>query len=188
MTAMTETEKQIDDRRFVTEGAQAGDIAALVEPVIEDLGYRLVRVIVSGRDGMTVQIMADSAKGDFGIADCEKISKELSPYLDSHDPIPGEYHLEVSSPGIDRPLVRASDFLAWQGFEAKLEVNQPIDGRKRFRGTLDGFEEDEVLLTLPAEKGEEPVTIGLHKSMISSAKLLMTDDLMKNAQKRSNKN
>ena len=174
-----------DNKRFVTESAQAGDIAELVEPLIEDLGYQLVRVIVSGRDGLTVQIMADSADGDFGIKDCEVISKELSPFLDSHDPIPSEYHLEVSSPGIDRPLVRQSDFQAWEGFDAKIEVKELIDGRKRFKGKLAGFENDEVLITLaPEEKGADPLTIGLHKSMISSAKLIMTDELLKQAQKR----
>lgn len=179
-----------DNKRFVTESAQAGDIAELVEPLIEDLGYQLVRVIVSGRDGMTVQIMADSADGDFGIRDCEIISKELSPFLDSHDPIPSEYHLEVSSAGIDRPLVRPSDFINWEGFEAKLEVKELIDGRKRFRGRLAGFENDEVLLTIAPDKSAdnetatEPVTIGLHKSMIGSAKLVMTDELIEKAQKR----
>lgn len=181
MTMMPNSE----NKRFVTESAQAGDIAELVEPLIEDLGYQLVRVIVSGRDGLTVQIMADSANGEFGIKDCEIISKELSPFLDSHDPIPSEYHLEVSSPGIDRPLVRPSDFQAYEGFEAKLEVKELIEGRKRFRGRLAGFENDEVLITLaPEEKGGDPLTIGLHKSMIASAKLIMNDELLEKAQKR----
>lgn len=173
------------EKRFVTESAQAGDIATLVEPLIEDLGYELVRVIVSQRDGMTVQIMADRANGEFGIDDCEKISKEISPYLDSHDPIPGEYRLELSSPGIDRPLVRPRDFINWQGFEAKLELKQAVDGRKRFRGRLAGFENDEVLLTLEDKKyADEPFTIGLNKTMIHSAKLVLTDELLNKAQQR----
>lgn len=182
MAAEQQTADKKLNQRFVTESAQAGDIAALIEPVIEDLGYRLVRVIVSGRDGMTVQIMADRQEGDFGIKDCEVISNELSPFLDSHDPIPGEYHLEVSSPGIDRPLVRPSDFLAWAGFEAKLETCQPIDGRKRFKGRLAGYENDEVLLEINDET-QGAVTIGLNKSLIASAKLVLNDELLKAAGK-----
>ena len=179
-------------KRFIKETALAGDIAALSEPVIEDLGYHLVRVIVSGRDGMTVQIMADK-KGEsetkfgieakFGIEDCEAISKELSPFLDSHDPIPGEYHLEVSSPGIDRPLVRPQDFIKWHGYEAKLEVKQAIDGRKRFKGLLRGYEDNEVLLEIANEDGPEPLTIGLNKALITSAKLVMNDDLLNSVAK-----
>jgi len=172
------------DKRFMKESALAGDIASLIEPVIEDLGYQLVRVLVSNRDGTTVQIMADKKTGDFGIKDCEILGNELSPFLDSRDPIPGEYHLEISSPGVDRPLVRPQDFINWQGFEAKLEVKQLIDGRKRFKGRLRGYENDEVLLEFKADKADEPVTIGLNKSLIASAKLLLNDDLLNNAQKR----
>ena len=170
-------------KRFIKETAQAGDIATLIEPLIEELGYQLVRVVVSGRDGLTVQIMAETKDGPFGIEDCEKISKELSPFLDSHDPIAGEYHLEVSSTGIDRPLVRPQDFIDWQGYEAKLEVKQPIDGRKRFKGVLRGFENDEVLLELKADDGDPPLTIGLNKTMITNAKLVLNDDLLNNAAK-----
>ncbi|MGH1407350.1 MAG: ribosome maturation factor RimP [Rhodomicrobiaceae bacterium] len=172
------------DKRFVTESGLAGDIASLVEPVIADLGYLLVRVVVSGRDGMTVQIMADKADGSFGVKDCEVISRELSPYLDSHDPIPGGYHLEVSSTGIDRPLVRKRDFENWQGFEAKIETKQAIDGRKRFRGTIEGFEDEELLLNVTLTDGEEPVTLGFNKAMIASSKLIMSDELLKSAEKR----
>lgn len=176
------------DKRFVTETALAGEIASLVEPLITELGYLLVRVIVSGRDGTTVQIMADSAEGDFGVADCEKISRELSPFLDSHDPIPSEYYLEVSSPGIDRPLVRMRDFLKWEGFEARIELKQAVDGRKRFKGRIEGFENDELLLSIALEEGAEPVVLGFNKSMIATAKLVMNDELLENAQKRSKTN
>ena len=172
------------DKRFVTETGLAGDIASLVEPVITDLGYLLVRIVVSGRDGMTVQIMADKAGGGFGVKDCEIISKELSPFLDSHDPIPGNYHLEVSSTGIDRPLVRMRDFQSWLGFEAKIETKQAIEGRKRFKGTIEGFEDDELLMYVRLNEGDEPVTLGFNKAMIASAKLVMTDELLKSAQKR----
>lgn len=173
------------NKRFVTETALAGEIASLIEPIIAELGYLLVRVVVSGRDGMTVQIMGDKAEGGFGVKDCEAISRELSPYLDSHDPIPGNYHLEVSSPGIDRPLVRMRDFLNWQGFEAKIELRQAIDGRKRFRGIIEGFENEELLLNVTLNEGDEPVTLGFDKSMIASSKLVMNDELLESAQKRS---
>jgi len=172
------------DKRFIKESALAGDVASLIEPVIEELGYQLVRVLVSNRDGTTVQIMADKKTGDFGIKDCERLGNELSPFLDSRDPMPGEYHLEISSPGIDRPLVRPQDFINWQGFEAKLEVKQLIEGRKRFKGRLRGYEDGEVLLEFKADKADEPVTIGLKKSLIASAKLLLNDDLLNNAQQR----
>lgn len=165
------------EARLIRETALAGDIADLVEPVLEDIGYQLVRVMVSERDGMTVQIMADNENGDFGIRDCEIISNELSPFLDSHDPITSEYHLEVSSPGIDRPLVRPSDFKKWAGFEAKIEVKQPIDGRKRFKGHLVGFEDNEVLIEIEDKNGE-PMTIGLNGALIAKAKLLLNDELL----------
>lgn len=165
-------------KRFLKEAGQAGDIAALIEPLLEEMGYQLVRVIISERAGLTLQIMADRQNGAFGIEDCETISHELSPFLDSHDPIKGEYHLEVSSPGIDRPLVRPQDFITWAGFEAKLELKQLIDGRKRFKGRLAGFENNEALLTIMDENTEE-VTIGLKPSLIASAKLLLTDELLK---------
>lgn len=173
------------NKRFITESALAGDIASYVEPVIEDLGYQLVRVVVSQRDGMTVQIMADKKTSDFGIKDCEVLSKELSPFLDSRDPVPGEYHLEVSSPGVDRPLVRPQDFINWQGMQAKLETTQLIDGRKRFKGRLRGYENGEVLLELPKEDNDDAIIIGLKKSLIASAKLILNDELLESAKNRS---
>lgn len=180
-------------KRFITESALAADVASLIEPVIEDLGYQLVRVLVSQRDGMTLQIMADKPKGIFGIKDCGILSKELSPFLDSRDPVPGGYHLEISSPGIDRILVRPQDFINWQGFDVKIETKQLIDGRKRFKGEIAGYENDEVLIELRPEKDAEkhqkaPVTIGLNKSMIYSAKLILNDKLLNNAKKSTEKN
>ena len=172
------------DKRIITESAQAGDIATLLEPLIEELGYQLVRVSVLQQNGTTIQIMADKKEGSFGIKDCKILSNELSPFLDSRDPIAGAYQLEISSPGIDRPLVRPQDFLTWQGYAAKLEVKQLIDGRKRFKGRLAGYENDEVLLEIVPVKGEPPVTIGLNKTLIASAKLVLNDDLLKRASKR----
>ena len=115
--------------------------AALIEPVLEDMGFRLVRVVMSRRDGGTIQIMADQAGGTINVDDCADISRRLSPLLDAHDPIKGRYFLEISSPGIDRILVRPSDFEDWAGDEAKVELTELIDGRRRFRGILEGYED-----------------------------------------------
>jgi ribosome maturation factor RimP len=160
------------DRRFVRETGPARQIADLAEPVLEELGFRLVRVKVSGRDGGTVQIMAERSKGEMTVEDCATISRRLSPVLDAYDPMPGRYRLEVSSPGIDRPLVRPSDFQLWAGHEAKVELKELVDGRKRFRGLIEGIDKDEVRLQLELEGKAEPVTIGLPFSLISEAKLV----------------
>jgi ribosome maturation factor RimP len=160
------------DRRFVRETGSARTIADLAEPVLDELGFRLVRVKISGRDGGTVQIMAERPRGEMSIEDCATISRALSPLLDAHDPMPGQYRLEVSSPGIDRPLVRPSDFTAWKGHEAKVELNEAIDGRKRFRGVIEGVAEGEVRLRIELEGKAEPVVIGLPFSLIGEAKLV----------------
>jgi len=166
--------------RFIREAGLAAEFAALVEPVLEDQGFRLVRVQISGREGKTVQIMAERPDGTFTIEDCETVSRQLSPLLDVHDPITGSYRLEVSSPGIDRPLVRASDFSTWAGYEAKLELREPIDGRKRFRGRLDGFEDGEVRIEVElGELGKQ--VLGVPVAAISDAKLVLTDELVREA-------
>ena len=126
------------DRRFAKETASEREIADLAEPVLAELGLRLVRVRVSGRDGGTVQVMAERQDGQMTIDDCASISRKLSPVLDALDPMPGGYRLEVSTPGIDRPLVRPSDFASWTGHEAKIELKELVDGRKRFRGRIEG--------------------------------------------------
>jgi ribosome maturation factor RimP len=154
--------------------------------VLENLGYRLVRVKISGRDGQTVQIMAERPDGSMTIEDCEKVSKELSPLLDAHDPVSDAYRLEVSSPGIDRPLVRASDFENWSGHQAKIELRQPVDGRRRFQGKLEGFEDGEVRVELELpEIGA--TTIGFPLSLVSEARLVMTDELIREALTRAKK-
>ena len=167
------------DRRFVRETGPARAIADLAEPVLEELGFRLVRVKVSGRDGGTVQIMAERPNGEMTVADCATISRRLSPVLDAYDPMPGQYRLEVSSPGIDRPLVRPSDFALWAGHEAKVELKELVDGRKRFRGVIEGVEKDEARLRIELEGKAEPVTIGLPFSLISEAKLVADMDSFK---------
>lgn len=171
-------------RRFVREVGLARQIADLAEPVIEDLGFRLVRVMQSGRDGGTVQIMADVADRDITVEDCAEISRTLSPLLDTYDPIPGTYHLEVSSPGIDRPLVRPSDFEDWAGYEIKLELREMVEGRKRFRGRLEGFSDGEVRLITNLETGAGETVLGFPVSMVEGAKLMMTDELIAEAFKR----
>ena len=170
-----------NDTRFVRETGPAAEIAALTEPVLDELGFRIVRVVVSGRDGGTVQIMAERPDGTMSIDDCTGLSRRLSPLLDAHDPMPGRYHLEVSSPGIDRPLVRPEDFETWAGFEAKVELQELIDGRRRFRGRIEGFENGEARLEVDFGEGEGSQIIGLPVSLIASAKLVMSDELVKAA-------
>jgi ribosome maturation factor RimP len=174
------------DRRFVEETGAAAEVAALAEPVLQELGLRLVRVLMSGRDGGTVQIMVDRAESDVTVEDCADASRAISPLLDAHDPIPGRYHLEVSSPGIDRPLVRPSDFEEWAGHEAKVMLREPVDGRKRFRGVIDGYDEtaDEVRLAVTLEGKNEPDILGFPAALIESAKLVMTDALLTASQAR----
>lgn len=165
----------IAEARIVTETGLNARIAHLVEPVIAGLGFRLVRVRVSGRDGMTVQIMAERPDGSMTVDDCETVSRDVSATLDVEDPIDQAYHLEISSPGIDRPLVRRSDFERWSGHEAKIELTQPIDGRRRFRGLLAGLEGDRVGVVEP-DKGAEKVFLPIHE--ISDARLILTDALI----------
>jgi ribosome maturation factor RimP len=181
---MEALEGSADDRRFIHETGLAATIAALVEPVLEHLGFWLVRVQVTGRDGQTVQIMADRPDGTISIDDCEAISRELSPLLDAHDPLPGSYRLEVSSPGIDRPLVRPSDFETWAGHEAKIELKQPVNARKRYRGVLEGFEDGEVRLICELDQLGRQV-LGFPVGLIAEARLVLTDALIRDALRRS---
>jgi ribosome maturation factor RimP len=176
---MTRTISNDSQDRFIRETGLAAQIAALAEPVINELGLRLVRVAILAQGGTTVQIMADRPGSAISVDDCALISRRLSPLLDAHDPVSGGYTLEVSSPGIARPLVRPSDFEDWAGFEAKIELNEMVDGRRRFRGVLEGFEDGEVLLRVSLTDGEEPQVIGLRAHMIGEARLVLTDDLLK---------
>lgn len=166
--------------RFIRETGLAAEIADLVEPALEDLGFRLVRVLVSGRDGKTVQIMAERPDGTMSIDNCEAISRQVSPLLDVHDPIAGSYRLEVSSPGIDRPLVRASDFEDWSGHDAKVELREAVDGRKRFHGRLEGFEAGEVRMQVDLDQ-VGPTHIGFPVGLVSQARLVLTDELIREA-------
>jgi ribosome maturation factor RimP len=167
------------DRRFAKETGIEREIAKLAEPVIEELGFRLVRVKVSGRDGGTVQVMAERPEGQMTIDDCVAISRKLSELLEVHDPMPGGYRLEVSTPGIDRPLVRPSDFASWVGHEAKIELKELVDGRKRFRGVIEGAEDEAALLRIELPGETEPQTIGIPFALISEAKLVTDQDLLR---------
>jgi ribosome maturation factor RimP len=151
-------------------------LAAIVGPVIEGLGFELVRIRLMGGKTRILQIMADRPEGGIEVDDCAAISTAVSAVLDVEDPIEENYVLEVSSPGIDRPLTRLKDFDMWVDYEARIETTELIDGRRRFKGVLQGTEGDEVLIEI--EEGGETVTIGLKFDWLSDAKLILTDDLI----------
>ena len=173
--------------RFARETGVAAEIASVAEPVLEDLGFRIVRVSVMGRhDDRIVQIMAERPDGTISIDDCETISRALSPVLDVADPISGAYRLEISSPGIDRPLVRPSDFESWAGHTAKIELKEAVEGRKRFKGVLEGFEDGEVRIDCDlGEQGRQH--LGLPVALVAEAKLVLTDELIREALSRAKK-
>ncbi len=152
-------------------------LAEIITPVIEDMGFELVRVRFMGGKTKTVQIMAERPSGGIEVDDCAEISRAVSTTLDVEDPIEDAYTLEVSSPGIDRPLTRLKDFDAWDGYEAKLETDEMIDGRKRFKGALRGTEDEDVLIEI--EHQGEPTIIGLNFDWLTEAKLVLTDDLIR---------
>ncbi|NSY37446.1 ribosome maturation factor RimP [Leisingera sp. ANG59] len=152
-------------------------LAEIVSPVIEDLGYELVRIRLMSGKSTTLQIMAEKPEGGIEVDDCAQISNAVSAVLDVEDPILDAYALEVSSPGIDRPLTRMKDFEMFEGYEAKLETAELVDGRRRFKGELAGTEGDEVLINID-DQGET-VTIGLKFDWLSDAKLVLTDELIK---------
>lgn len=151
-------------------------LADIVAPLIEGMGFELVRLRLMSGKTRTLQIMAERPEGGIEIEDCARISTAVSALLDVEDPIAEAYTLEVSSPGIDRPLTRLKDFDAWEGYEARLETEELIDGRRRFKGVLEGTEGDEVLIGI--EDQGTPVTIGLNFDWLSDAKLVLTDALI----------
>jgi len=170
--------------RLIAEPGLSARVAHVAEPVIEQLGYRLVRAKVSGAEGCTVQIMAERPDGSMTVEDCEAVSRALSPVLDVADPIDRAYRLEISSPGIDRPLVRKSDFDRYAGHLVRIEMDVPVNGRKRFRGKLDGTEGEAAKLHRDdAGEGEEADVL-LPMNEMSEAKLVLTDDLVKEALRR----
>jgi ribosome maturation factor RimP len=158
---------------LIAKAAMDRRLAEIVTPTIEGLGYELVRLrLMRGNKSTTLQIMADTPDGGIEVDDCAKISQAVSAVLDVEDPLEGEYALEVSSPGIDRPLTRLKDFENFEGYEVKLQTSELIDGRKRFSGTLRGVEDGEVLIEI-AEG-----IIGLQFDLLADAKLVLTDELI----------
>ena len=170
-----------NEPRLIVETGLDQRVAAIIEPVIVGMGFRLVRVRLLNQNGLTLQVMAERNDGTMTVQDCEEVSTAISPVLDVEDPVDKAYHLEVSSPGIDRPMVRKSDFRRWIGHIVKCETSILVDNRKRFRGKIadvndNGFtiERDQVAY------GEEPkVTIPF--STLAEAKLILTDDLIRDA-------
>jgi ribosome maturation factor RimP len=174
----------VPETRFYREKGAAARVAQIVEPVLGDLGFRLVRVKTSAQHGTTVQIMCERPDGTMTVEDCETVSRAVSPVLDLEDPVAEAYRLEISSPGIDRPLVRASDFQRWAGYEAKIELGVPLEGRKRFRGIIRGADESTASIELPDTPAGEEVVAKLSLVDISDARLMLTDDLIRESLRR----
>src|SRR5207344_2024092 len=181
MTDPTAVSADVDllaEPRLVVEPGVAARVSAVAGPVLQGMGYRLVRIKISAEAGCTVQIMAERPDGSMQIEDCEAISRALSPVLDVADPIDRAYRLEISSPGIDRPLVRKSDFERYAGHLAKIETAMPVNGRRRFRGVLIGTEGEAARIRRDdAAEGEEGEVL-LPIDEMSEAKLVLTDELV----------
>ena len=173
-----------DEPRLIVENGVAAAVAHIVEPVIGDLGYRLVRVKISAENGCTVQIMAERPDGSMSVDDCEAVSRGISPALDLDDPVGKAYHLEISSPGIDRPLVRKGDFERWEGYEAKIEMKIVTEGRKRFRGILRGVENNAAVVERVDAPPNEAVRVLLPLIDLSDARLVLTDELIRESLRR----
>jgi ribosome maturation factor RimP len=178
---------QSGDDRIVRESGIDARIAMIVEPVLAGMGFRLVRVRLSGQNGLTLQIMAERNDGTMDVEGCEEVSRAVSPALDVDDPIEKAYHLEVSSPGIDRPLVRRSDFSTWAGHLVKMETATLVAERKRFKGRIEDAGEDGVTIRRDqAAYGEEP-TVRVPWDAIADARLILTDDLIRDALSKDNR-
>jgi ribosome maturation factor RimP len=170
--------------RLVVEPGVAARVSAIAEPVLQGMGYRLVRIRVSGEAGCTVQVMAERPDGTMLIEDCEAVSRALSPVLDIADPIERAYRLEISSPGIDRPLVRRSDFERHAGHLVKIEMAVAAHGRKRFRGMIAGVEGNAVHIKRDDVKAGEEADVFLVMEEIADARLVLTDELIAESMRR----
>jgi ribosome maturation factor RimP len=176
----------LDEPRLIEENGPARRVANIAAPTLRGLGLRLVRVKISASSGCTVQIMAERADGTMSIEDCEETSVALSPVLDVEDPIAQAYRLEISSPGIDRPLVRVSDFERAIGHEAKIEMARPVDGRKRFRGTIESVETGDnpsAHIRFAVAEGET-ADVALTIKDMGEARLVLSDALIREALRR----
>ncbi|HVV42516.1 MAG TPA: ribosome maturation factor RimP [Nitrobacter sp.] len=170
--------------RLVVEPGVAARVAAIAAPVLQGMGYRLVRIRISGEAGCTVQVMAERPDGSMQIEDCEAVSRALSPVLDVADPIDRAYRLEISSPGIDRPLVRRSDFARHLGHLVKIEMAVAHEGRKRFRGTIGDIKGDRVRLHRDDARKDEEADVMLPMEDIADARLVLTDELIADSMRR----
>ncbi|WP_299868414.1 ribosome maturation factor RimP [uncultured Hoeflea sp.] len=168
-----------NEPRLVIETGVDARIAEIVEPVLQSLDMRLVRVRLSGQNGLTLQIMAERTDGSMTVEDCEAASRALSPVLDVEDPVDKAYHLELSSPGIDRPLVRRSDFERWQGHLARCDASVLINGRKRFRGYIRDVTETGFAVERDQPAYGEENTAVIPFSALAEAKLVLTDELIR---------
>ena len=184
MTQAIDTLQAASEPRLIVEQGVAARVAAIAEPVLVGIGYRLVRVRISGLDGCTVQIMAERPDGTMTVEDCETVSRALSPVLDVADPIDRAYRLEVSSPGMDRPLVRRSDFERHAGHQLKVEMAAAIAGRRRFRGVLLGTEGDAARIRRDDAAPGEPNEVLLPIEDMAEAKLVLTDALIAESLRR----
>ncbi|MGF0537669.1 ribosome maturation factor RimP [Agrobacterium sp. ES01] len=169
--------------RLIVETGLDRRIAEIIEPVVVGMGFKLVRARLMNQNGLTLQVMAEREDGTMTVEDCEELSMAISPVLDVDDPVDKAYHLEVSSPGIDRPMVRVSDFRRWQGHIVKCETSIMVDNRKRFRGKIADVDSDGFTLERDqAAYGEEP-RVSIPFSALAEAKLILTDDLIRDALK-----
>ncbi len=175
--------EDLKEERLVAETGTDARIAAILEPVVVSMGYRLVRVRITGLNGLTLQIMAERADGTMTVEDCEAVSHAVSPVLDVEDPIDKAYNLEVSSPGIDRPMVRRSDFVRWTGHLVKCETSALVAGHKRFRGTIAAVDGTGFTLDRDQPPADEEQTVTIPFAALAEAKLILTDDLVRDALK-----
>jgi ribosome maturation factor RimP len=174
----------LNEPRLIVETGLPAHVEAIALPVARDLNLRIVRVKISNQNGKTVQIMAERADGTMSVDECALLSRALSPALDVDDPIGTEYHLEISSPGIDRPLVRESDFIRAIGHEVRIEMEKPALGRKRFRGTIVRVEDQNALIELVDVKPDQDKIVTLPIKDIAEARLILTDALIRETLKR----
>jgi len=181
MTDTTQTESAAVEPRLIVETGLDRRVADIIEPSIEQIGYRLVRVRLLAQNGATLQIMCERPDGTMTVEDCEKVSMAVSPVLDVEDPIDKAYHLEISSPGIDRPMVRKSDFSRWLGHLLKCETSILVDGRKRFRGKIVSADENGFTLERDQPAPEDQPTVVIPFTALAEGKLILTDELIRDA-------
>ena len=195
---MSDLEQTIPEPRLIIETGLEGQVAAIIEPVINAMGFQLVRIRTNGENGLTLQIMAERVDGTMSVAGCEEISRAISPVLEVEDPIERAYHLELSSPGIDRPMVRKGDFARWDGHLVKIETTVLVENRKRFRGWISDVTETSFVIDRDDPAPDEVAQVTIPFDTLAEGKLILTDELIdaalkadkqaKKAQKAANQN